>query len=71
MSTRPPMRCARCNADGDRCEADATHQLLDYNGNGVPGSSYCPEHADKIVASAAAQSWNWTMEPLHKEATDE
>ena len=73
MNARPTMRCTHyAPDDGPRCTADATHRLLTSFGDRVPGGVYRTAHAQEVVDEYREKlGWYWSMQPLHKEATDD
>jgi len=75
MGEIPTYRCthytyAGYNARRIRCEADATHRLLDEDGWRCPGGIYCEAHATEIVTEYREKlNLFWTTQTL-EEATD-
>ena len=70
--TAPTFRCTHYAPDnGPRCEADATHRLLDGDGWRVPGGIYCEAHAQEIVDEYREKpAWLWSTQPI-EEARDD
>ena len=67
----PTMRCTYFDGGPSpiRCEADATHRLIDPHGKLSQWGTYCLEHAHGFVDVYHEKmgGW-WTMEPLDPQA---
>ena len=51
---------------GWHCTAEATHYLLNDDGDRVPGA-WCESHASTIVAEyEELLGWHWTMQPIEE-----
>ena len=68
MSATPTYRCTHYTGDV-RCEADATHRLLDDDGDRIGGCVMCKAHALEVITEYREKlSLTWTMEPLDPQA---
>lgn len=50
---------------GPRCQAEATHQLYQADGQPNPGGRYCEQHAKEIIEEyARVLGEQWTVKAL-------